>query len=88
MRSADSKPKTKAPDGEGCPRCGYHVYAAEQMLARGKASSSISLMTRNSRLYPTNNCNVFYPCPGLAQRLLQVQRLQQTPGFGQYLRRP
>ncbi|XP_034654122.1 muscle LIM protein Mlp84B isoform X2 [Drosophila subobscura] len=26
----------KAPDGEGCPRCGIYVYAAEQMLARGK----------------------------------------------------
>ncbi|XP_075234397.1 muscle LIM protein Mlp84B-like isoform X2 [Lycorma delicatula] len=27
----------KAPDGEGCPRCGGFVYAAEQMLARGRA---------------------------------------------------
>jgi hypothetical protein len=44
MRSADSKPKTKAPDGEGCPRCGYHVFAAEQMLARGRVSPSISIM--------------------------------------------
>ncbi|EDV37514.2 uncharacterized protein Dana_GF11368 [Drosophila ananassae] len=26
----------KAPDGKGCPRCGIYVYAAEQMLARGK----------------------------------------------------
>ncbi|XP_063989313.1 muscle LIM protein Mlp84B isoform X1 [Diachasmimorpha longicaudata] len=26
----------KAPDGEGCPRCGGYVYAAEQMLARGR----------------------------------------------------
>lgn len=26
----------KAPPGEGCPRCGGYVYAAEQMLARGK----------------------------------------------------
>jgi len=25
-----------APEGEGCPRCGGCVYAAEQMLARGK----------------------------------------------------
>ncbi|KAI5636692.1 LIM domain-containing protein [Phthorimaea operculella] len=27
----------KAPPGQGCPRCGGYVYAAEQMLARGKA---------------------------------------------------
>ncbi|XP_071453100.1 muscle LIM protein Mlp84B-like isoform X4 [Hetaerina americana] len=27
----------KAPEGEGCPRCGGFVYAAEQMLARGRA---------------------------------------------------
>lgn len=28
----------KAPEGEGCPRCGGCVYAAEQMLARGRVS--------------------------------------------------
>lgn len=28
----------KAPEGEGCPRCGGFVYAAEQMLARGRVS--------------------------------------------------
>ncbi|KAI5739612.1 hypothetical protein M8J77_021410 [Diaphorina citri] len=27
----------KAPEGEGCPRCGGYVYAAEQMLARGRS---------------------------------------------------
>ncbi len=32
------KPYTKAPEGEGCPRCGAHVYAAEQMLARGRVN--------------------------------------------------
>lgn len=32
------RPITKAPEGEGCPRCGGHVYAAEQMLARGRVS--------------------------------------------------
>ncbi|XP_031640038.1 muscle LIM protein Mlp84B-like isoform X2 [Contarinia nasturtii] len=26
----------KAPEGQGCPRCGGWVYAAEQMLARGR----------------------------------------------------
>lgn len=29
----------KAPEGQGCPRCGGFVYAAEQMLARGRVSS-------------------------------------------------
>lgn len=28
----------KAPEGQGCPRCGGYVYAAEQMLARGRVS--------------------------------------------------
>lgn len=28
----------KAPDGQGCPRCGGFVYMAEQMLARGRVS--------------------------------------------------
>lgn len=28
----------QAPEGEGCPRCGAYVYAAEQMLARGRVS--------------------------------------------------
>uniref|UniRef100_A0A8D8RLU6 Muscle LIM protein Mlp84B n=2 Tax=Cacopsylla melanoneura TaxID=428564 RepID=A0A8D8RLU6_9HEMI len=27
----------KAPEGEGCPRCGGFVYMAEQMLARGRS---------------------------------------------------
>ncbi|EDW96416.1 muscle LIM protein Mlp84B [Drosophila simulans] len=27
----------RAPEGEGCPRCGGYVYAAEQMLARGRS---------------------------------------------------
>ena len=26
----------KATDGQGCPRCGGAVFAAEQMLARGR----------------------------------------------------
>lgn len=30
----------QAPEGsdQGCPRCGAYVYAAEQMLARGRVS--------------------------------------------------
>jgi len=36
-RPETAKPMSKAPEGEGCPRCGGHVYAAETMLARGRA---------------------------------------------------
>lgn len=32
----ESRAIAKAPEGEGCPRCGGYVYAAEQMLALGK----------------------------------------------------
>ena len=28
----------RAPEGEGCPRCGGYVYMAEQKLARGRVS--------------------------------------------------
>ena len=34
----ESRAIAKAPEGEGCPRCGGYVYAAEQMLARGRVS--------------------------------------------------
>lgn len=36
----EPKKIAKAPEGEGCPRCGGYVYAAEQMLARGRVSFS------------------------------------------------
>ncbi|XP_051169405.1 muscle LIM protein Mlp84B-like isoform X4 [Leptopilina boulardi] len=32
----ESRAIAKAPEGQGCPRCGGYVYAAEQMLARGR----------------------------------------------------
>lgn len=31
----------KAPPGQGCPRCGGMVFAAEQQLAKGTVSFSI-----------------------------------------------
>lgn len=37
----ESRVIAKAPEGEGCPRCGGYVYAAEQMLARGKVSDTL-----------------------------------------------
>jgi len=41
VNHAVQEPKAiaKAPEGEGCPRCGGYVYAAEQMLARGRVST-------------------------------------------------
>ena len=39
QRVITSKPMGKAPAGEGCPRCEGPVYAAEQMLARGRVST-------------------------------------------------
>lgn len=34
----ESRAIAKAPEGEGCPRCGGFVYMAEQMLAKGRVS--------------------------------------------------
>lgn len=34
----ESRFTAKAPEGEGCPRCGGFVYMAEQMLAKGRVS--------------------------------------------------
>jgi hypothetical protein len=44
VNHAAQEPKAiaKAPEGEGCPRCGGYVYAAEQMLARGRVSILIT----------------------------------------------
>ncbi|XP_070504932.1 muscle LIM protein Mlp84B-like [Chironomus tepperi] len=37
FKPREPKPVVQAPEGEGCPRCGGFVYAAEQMLARGRS---------------------------------------------------
>lgn len=34
----ESKMGTKAAEGEGCPRCGFFVYAAEQMISKTRVS--------------------------------------------------
>jgi hypothetical protein len=31
----------KAPAGQGCPRCGGVVFAAEQVLAKGRVSADL-----------------------------------------------
>lgn len=43
----ESRVIAKAPPGEGCPRCGGYVYAAEQMLARGKVGF---ILTHDSQI--------------------------------------
>lgn len=47
----------KAPEGEGCPRCGGFVYAAEQMLARGRVS--VKLLPLNLIFYRKKKKNSF-----------------------------
>lgn len=38
----------RAPEGEGCPRCGGYVYAAEQKLARGRVRKYLINMSKIS----------------------------------------
>lgn len=50
----------KAPEGEGCPRCGGYVYAAEQMLARGRVSArKYTILFRKKR--PKKDLPTFNP---------------------------
>ena len=48
--SAPLEPRAiaRAPAGEGCPRCGGYVYAAEQMLALGKVSCNLTYVCQAS----------------------------------------
>lgn len=39
----------KAPEGQGCPRCGGYVYAAEQMLARGRVSKILNILSKKKQ---------------------------------------
>ncbi|XP_066257340.1 muscle LIM protein Mlp84B-like isoform X5 [Euwallacea similis] len=49
----------KAPDGEGCPKCGGFVYAAEQMLARGRGWHKLCFRCGNCErwLDSTSHCD-------------------------------
>jgi hypothetical protein len=47
FNGAPLKSRAKAPEGEGCPRCGGVVYAAEQMLARGRVSNFLHAWSIN-----------------------------------------
>lgn len=53
------KEQTKAPDGEGCPRCGVYVYAAEQMLGREKVyhRRCFKCLICNHTLDSTTHCD-------------------------------
>ena len=48
FKSIDTK-SIKAPEGQGCPRCGGSVFAAEQMLSKGQVCS-ISINWLNSSI--------------------------------------
>lgn len=45
----ESRAIAKAPEGEGCPRCGGYVYMAEQMLAKGRVSMIVNLVYEEQR---------------------------------------
>jgi len=38
FKAIDTK-TIKAPEGQGCPRCGGSVFAAELMLSKGQVSN-------------------------------------------------
>lgn len=48
-----------AKDGEGCPRCGGAVFAAELMLAKGRSwhKSCFKCKTCNKSLDSTSHCD-------------------------------
>jgi len=52
------KPGLKAAEGEGCPRCGFHVYAAEQMIGKNRVSLQLKLLT-NSMTFSKNKLDLF-----------------------------
>lgn len=45
------KEQAKAPDGEGCPRCGVFVYAAEKMMGREKVKLIADLLLSHNQSY-------------------------------------
>lgn len=52
----------KAPKGQGCPRCGGAVFAAEQQLAKGTVSWNLKSFNRlpfEEELVTKNN-NILY----------------------------
>lgn len=54
----DVRKIVKAPDGQGCPRCGGFVYAAEQMLAKGRVRKIVINITIDKNLHVTANLQI------------------------------
>lgn len=82
----------KAPKGQGCPRCGGMVFAAEQQLAKGTVSFAtathwvflqLNMFTVHRAL--TRTFNLF---TDVAQEMFQLRRVPPTSGFNVSLRRP
>lgn len=40
---------TKSRNGKGCPRCGFDVYAAEQMISKDKVIIFYSLYSKKKK---------------------------------------
>ena len=55
---SEMKPGLKAAEGEGCPRCGFHVYAAEQMIGKNRVSKQLKLL-KNSMTFSKNKLDLF-----------------------------
>lgn len=58
---ADIRPggTLKPTDGEGCGRCGFAVYAAEQMLSRAKVTSLlISFLLDYDHTHPLSSTHL------------------------------
>nr|CAG4643710.1 EOG090X00ST [Lepidurus arcticus] len=59
----ESKPVNKAAEGEGCARCGFAVYAAEQMISKNKYSIIFTLSAISTILvHITSHTTTLYVC--------------------------
>lgn len=50
FKAIDTK-TIKAPEGQGCPRCGGSVFAAELMLSKGQVSHTRQLIITATLTY-------------------------------------
>lgn len=51
FKAIDTK-TIKAPEGQGCPRCGGSVFAAELMLSKGQVSHTQLIATSRLIIQP------------------------------------
>lgn len=86
----ESRAIAKAPEGEGCPRCGGFVYMAEQMLAKGRVSVTFfpladhcTQITTSIRFYVGFvSLDRYGILLGIPQRMFQLCFMSQNFEFG------